>query len=155
MEIVEATEMHTQGIVELWIEFMKYHEKIDRIFTTSEDAPLKFRSYLIEAIESDDSHVQVTLEKNEVVAYSISRITNYPPVFEIIPRGEIIELAVRSDQRGKGIGEKMLSNILSWFKERSITRIELRVAVKNTIGYNFWKRHGFKEYLSVLSLDIN
>ena len=71
-----------------------------------------------------------------------------------MPRGEIIELAVRSDLQKRGIGRKMLLNIISWFEERKIKRIELRVAVKNNIGYNFWKRNGFKDYLHVLYLDV-
>jgi len=154
MRIIDATDVHINGIIGLWREFIEYHEKIDQIFTICEDAPLKFRSYLIDSIESENSYVQVGLENDEVVAYSISRITNHPPVFEIMPRGEIIELAVRSDLQKRGIGRKMLLNIISWFEERKIKRIELRVAVKNKIGYNFWQRNGFKDYLHVLYLDL-
>jgi len=47
----------------------------------------------------------------------------------------------------------MLKNLLAWFKKRGLDRIELRVAARNPIGYAFWKKSGFKDYLHVLYLE--
>jgi len=47
----------------------------------------------------------------------------------------------------------MLAKIFEWFESRNMDRIELRVLAKNQIGYSFWKKHGFKDYMHVLYLN--
>ena len=46
----------------------------------------------------------------------------------------------------------MLSKMFQWFKSHELDRIELRVSVKNKIGYSFWKKQGFKDYQHTLYL---
>ncbi|MFB0563558.1 MAG: GNAT family N-acetyltransferase [Candidatus Lokiarchaeia archaeon] len=150
MEIVRATFSHVSGIVELWKELMDFHKNIDSFFSRREDGHINFEKYVKELIESDDSLVLAALDEGHVVAYSISQISEYPPVFQIEKYGHIWDMAVKSDYRRKGIGGRMLAKILEWFEQRKINRIELRVVPKNQIGYSFWKKQGFKDYLHVL-----
>jgi len=46
----------------------------------------------------------------------------------------------------------MLSKMFQGFKSHGLDRIELRVSVRNKIGYSFWKKHGFKDYEHILYL---
>lgn len=94
--------------------------------------------------------ILVAVVDGDVVAYSISRIGKYPPVFELQSYGEIIDVAVRSSHRRNGIGTEILGKIYEWFKSRGMNRVELRVAAKNQIGYSFWKKHGFEDYIHTL-----
>ncbi|TET46362.1 GNAT family N-acetyltransferase [candidate division TA06 bacterium] len=55
-------------------------------------------------------------------------------MFELQSYGEIIDVAVKSTHRRKGIGTKMVSRIYEWFKSRGVNRIELRVAEGNEIS---------------------
>ena len=153
MEIALATHFHVPEIVELWEEFMDFHRSVDSFYTRSQDASVSFGKRVEESIESDDSRVLVALEEGRVVAFSIAHIVKLPPVFERKTNGYISEMAVRPHYRRKGIGERMLAKIYEWFESRNIDRIELRVVVGNQIGYSFWKKHGFTDYVRVLYLD--
>jgi ribosomal protein S18 acetylase RimI-like enzyme len=152
MEIVRATYSHVPEIVDLWKEFMDYGRSVDPLFNRREDGHLNLK-YLKDLIKSDNSLVLVALDKGHVEAYSISQIAEFPPVFQREKYGFISDMAVKSSHRRKGIGSKMLAKIFEWFESRNMDRIELRVLAKNQIGYSFWKKHGFKDYMHILYLN--
>jgi ribosomal protein S18 acetylase RimI-like enzyme len=149
-----AGEEHIPGVVEIWKDFMDFHQAKDPFFTRREGAEEEFSNYFREAISANDSHALVALVNGEkVIGFSISAIKNHPPIFTETKYGEIIDLAIHDDYRRRGIGEEMLKIIFEWFDAHDARRIELRVAAKNLIGYSFWEKHGFVEYLHILYLE--
>ncbi|MBW1709566.1 MAG: GNAT family N-acetyltransferase [Deltaproteobacteria bacterium] len=84
-----------------------------------------------------DSKVLVCLEKDRVMAYALARIQKYPPASRIETYSHILDVAVKSDHRRKGVGELMLFKSVEWFDSRKINRTELNVAARNQIGYSF------------------
>lgn len=153
IEIHPAEDSHIPGIIEIWKELMDFHKDIDPLFTRTEDGHVAFADHMNKLIHSEDAQVLVALDKEAVVAYSVSEIFARPPVFQHRISGFISDLAVRSNYQRKGIGEQMLCRMFEWFKSRNICRIELRVASKNEIGYSFWKKHGFQDYMHILYLQ--
>lgn len=149
-----AGEQHIPGVVEVWKDFMDFHQSKDPFFTRREGAEKDFSNYFRKVISSKDTHALVALvNKEKVIGFSISAIKNHPPVFTDTKYGEIIDLAIHDEYRCRGIGEEMLRIIFEWFDAHDARRIELRVAAQNFIGYSFWEKHGFVEDLHVLHLD--
>ena len=149
-----AREEHIPGVLEIWKDFMDFHQAKDPFFAMRKGADKKFSNYVREVISGDDTHALVALvNKEKVIGFSISAIKNHPPVFTETKYGEIVNLAIHGEYRGKGIGEEMLKIIFEWFDAHGARRIELRTAAKNMIGYSFWEKHGFVEYLHVLYLE--
>lgn len=153
MEITVAKDAHIPGIVEVWKELMDFHMDIDPRFTRSENGHISFEKHLRDMIGSEDTHILVALDNNTVVGFSICQIGKHPPVFEHETYGLISDMAVKSDYRRRGIGERMLTKIYKWFESRNINRIELSVAARNQVGYSFWKKHGFRDYMHRLYLN--
>lgn len=150
IHVTEATESHVPEIVEMWKEFMDFHSSIDPFFTREKEAHLRFETYLRELIKSDNAQVLVAIDELHVVAYSISQIQHYPPIYVDEQYGFISDLAVNPAYQRKKIGETMLMRIFEWVASCNIKRIELHVAARNHIGYSFWKKHGFQDYMHVL-----
>ncbi len=153
MEIITATEKHIPEIVELWKEFMDHHKDIDPRFPTRKDAPSNWEKHLRDLMKSQDNQILVALDRGYIVGYSIAQISRYAPLWERETYGVIDSMAVQSDYHRKGIGERMLAKIYEWFESRKIDRIELSVAARNQVGYSFWKKHGFQDYMHDLYLD--
>lgn len=151
MEVVEAEEKHVPDIVKIWKENMNYHKELDSYFTLRDDAHVTWETFLRERMQN--CFVLVGLDGEKVVAYSIARVNDYPPLFEYEKHGFISDMCVTADYRRKGLGEQMLSRIFDWFESQSLERIELRVAHNNGMGQSFWKKHGFKDYICVLLLE--
>ena len=144
MDIITASESHIPTMVELWNEFMDYHRDIQPVYTRAEDAGTKFGEHLKGLMESNDAQVLVALDRGEAIAYSIAQISKRPPVFREAEFAFISDLGVRSDYRRRGVGERMLKEILEWFKSRNMKRIELLVLSENKAGVSFWRKHGFE-----------
>ena len=154
VQVVEAKQIHVSEIVEIWKEFMDFHRKRDPFFTRRDEGHHDFQKYVKESIESRDFQALVALDGKKVVAYSLSRIAHYPPVFEHRTYGFISDIAVKRQYRRQGIGKSLLSKIKKWFSQQGITRIEVRVSSRNEVACSFWTKHGFKEYIHIMYLDI-
>ncbi|MBU7019041.1 MAG: GNAT family N-acetyltransferase [Theionarchaea archaeon] len=150
IKITQATDAHIQGIAELWKESMGFHEEIDAHFAVHENAHTDYVPHLQEVMQKKDAQVLVALDKERVVAYSVSLLFERPPVFEERIYGFISDLAVTSDYRRKGIGGKLLDSMIEWFESKNVKRIELRVVAQNDVGYSFWRKHGFRDFMHEL-----
>ena len=155
MEIIEATHVHVLGIVTVWKELTDFHRDIDPFFTRNKKGHTYFEKYTTEQIEADDAYVVVCLDKGEVVGFAIAFIYVYPPLFLEKTCGFISDIAVTNEYQRKGIGSTLLERVFTWFAARGIKRVELRVASQNQIGYAFWKKHGFTDYMHILYKGIN
>jgi len=153
MEIIEASGKHIPEIVELWKEFMDFHQEIEPAAKRGEEGHIAFEKYLRDSIQAEDFQVLVAQDDNEVSGFSISQISKPLPVYEQEDYGLISTIAVKAGYRRKGIGELLLSKIFGWFDSRNVDRIELNVMARNQIGYSFWKKHGFTDYVHRLYLD--
>jgi GNAT superfamily N-acetyltransferase len=157
VKIEKARRTDAPAIVDLWIELTDYHVALDSVFAPSVDAPSTFMLFLLELIESEEAIVLVAREEGsgELAGYAMARVMHDPPIFALMPRGEILDFYVRPLLRRRGAGSAMLGRITSWFAGLGVTRLEVRVYRGNPIGYPFWEKQGFGPYLDTLSLDID
>ncbi len=154
IDIAEATESHVPDMVELWREFMDHHKDIDPRFPVREDAHIGFEQHLRELMGAEDTLILVALDGSRTVGFSISQVNKYPPIWvERETYGFIDTMAITADYRRQGIGEQMLNRIFEWFDSRDIDRIELSVSARNQVGYSFWRKHGFKDFMHRLYLN--
>ena len=154
MEVVKALKSDIPAILELWKELMDFHVPFDSRYTLSEGAEESMKDHLERLVEAEDALVIMAVENTKPMGFGIARIRNYPPVFIKQTHGTIEDLAVSSEHRRKGIGELMLNEMLDWFRSLGIDRVELRVASMNTIGYSFWRKHGFADYMYIMYRDL-
>ena len=153
IKIIEAQDSHVPEIMKMWVKFMNYHRDLDPFFQMRRDGHKKAEEYIRNLLKSEDSQILVAIKGDKIVGYSIAVISKHPPVLKVERYGFIDDLSVKPRYRRTGIGAKMLERILEWFESKGIKRIELKVVPTNEIGYSFWKKHGFREYLHFLYLD--
>jgi GNAT superfamily N-acetyltransferase len=155
IEIVKAEEHHLLELGEVWKEFMDFHTRIDPYLIRKADGHIIFLNYARELMaKPDENLLLVALDNGRVVGYSLSMVAKRAPVFEQQVYGLISDMAVMGSHRRKGVGEKMLAEIMKWFRSKGINRMELSVAHGNPVGGPFWKKQGFKDYPHRLYLDI-
>jgi ribosomal protein S18 acetylase RimI-like enzyme len=144
--IVKAEEHHIPDICQLWLEFMQFHQNIDPFFTPHDGAVAGFEEEMVRRLmKSEDGLVLVALDGEQTVGYSLSEIASTKGL-KLGKVGHIDHLAIRSGYRRKGVGERILNEILKRFRSQKIDRVELEVLTKNQVGYSFWKKHGFIDY---------
>ncbi len=154
MEVVKARKSDIPAILEIWKELMDFHVPFDSRYTLSDDAEESMGKNLARLIAAEDALVIIAVENTKPMGFGIARIDKYPPVFVKQTCGTIEDLAVSSEHRRKGLGELMVKEVLDWFRFRGIDRVELRVASMNTVGYSFWRKHGFTDYMHIMYRDL-
>ena len=89
------------------------------------------------------------ITNNEIALYLVAKIENkavgYIGVWKIINEGHITNVAVHSKYRKLGIGNELVSMLLSLCREDGIDAFTLEVRRSNTIAQNLYKKYGFVE----------
>ena len=95
---------------------------------------------------SKDSFLREILE-NKVALYLVAKIENvavgYIGVWRIQNEGHITNVAVHSDFRGMGIGNMLVSELLSLCEKEGIDDFTLEVRKSNTVARNLYKKFKF------------
>lgn len=155
IEIVRAKERHISDIGQLWLEFIRFHQDIDLIFTPHDGAVAGFEDDQVQRLmKSEDGLVLVALDRGQVVGYSLSEIKGPPKGLNREKYGYVYDMAVTASYRRNGIGEKMLGEIIKWFHSKNIDRVELDITTKNQVACSFWEKHGFTDYMRKLYRQI-
>lgn len=83
------------------------------------------------------SRVLEYIEDDKVIG-----VLNYSLIYD---RMEIDNIKVEESYRGKGIGTKLMSYLVSLAIEIRVVNITLEVRVSNNIARNLYKKFGFRE----------
>ncbi len=77
------------------------------------------------------------VQKNRIMAYSVAQL--------VLDECHLLNLCVRSDCRGKGLGEKMVRYLLSQISKHNVESVFLEVRVSNAVALNLYEKLGFNE----------
>ena len=74
------------------------------------------------------------------MGFSIAALNNRHSFFKTTKRwGTISDLAVRPNDRSKGIGNALLAHTLGWFRDNGVPVVEVSVLAGNQAGADFWE----------------
>lgn len=63
----------------------------------------------------------------------------------VLDEGEILDVAVREECRGFGVGRLLVTEVLRLFRERGASRVWLEVRVSNEAAISLYRAFGFRE----------
>jgi len=150
VNIRKAKMRDLNAIGSLWKEYMDFHKSRDSHFGRTKNGHEVFKKFVAGHMASGASYVLVAERDGNVVGYCLAALAKYPPVFRERDYGTIFDLAVNEPCRRNGIGEKLYREARRWFCGNKIRRIELRVAVSNEISTAFWKKMGFRPFVTTV-----
>ncbi len=80
-----------------------------------------------------------------VLAEEEGKIYGYACLFSLFETAELLNIAVDTAYRGRGIGEKLLTAIHDQAKAMGAERILLEVRVSNAPAIALYKKHGYEK----------
>jgi ribosomal protein S18 acetylase RimI-like enzyme len=149
-----ATPDDLPAIKELWKEFMDFHKTGNPFFTRLEDAHEDFGRFMRNNLSKDDWLILVATDDDQVIAYSSATVMVYPPIYQDPRYGYIQDVAVTKAYRGQGVGRKLFERMVTWFREKDVSRLELEVSVTNEVSQAFWQKIGFTDFTKKLSMNL-
>ena len=146
MEIVRAGKEHTLQIIEVWREFIQFNIEAELLWNPGENAAGEFEKQLTEQLKSGNDLVLVAIEESRVVGFAVATIGGRPKIFRVAKYGTISDIGIKKEFRHQGIGERLLAEIMSWFKTNNVALAEVAVLAKNQVATSFWAKQGFQGF---------
>ena len=154
MKIRKATLKDLKTIVNLWVEFMKEHDKnvlkenerLDFFIKRKDNSKEIFSEFVEKNIKSKNSEIFLAEVENQIVGFCQMLIKDEIPVFKIEKYGYISDLFVKKEYRKKGISTKLKDMAFDWFREKGMKFVSLGMYPDNIESHEIYKKWGFFDY---------
>ncbi len=146
MEIRKATLKDVPNMVDMWLELMNHHVKLDPFYYgMNKQAVQSGRKWIRKTISGKNSIGFIAKDNNQIIGYICGSIQKRSTCYKIEKNGFIEGAVVTKKYQGKGVGRKLEKELIGWFKIKKVKFIELRTYAKNKKTVTAWKKMGFKE----------
>ena len=147
--IVEYDSKYDEQIKDLLVELQNYLIDIDNWHTQiiTPEYREKYFKMDMEKVRNQDGKIYLEVENNTVNGLimgvveekdDIDRLTN-----DCAKTGSVIELIVKNNIRGNGIGKNLLEKLEEYFKSINCKRINIEVFGPNKKGLNFYEKNDY------------
>ena len=106
-------------------------------------------------LKSKKNLMLVAEDNGKVIGGGFCKIEKEPNWSKNKNRGHIGVLFVEKEYRRKGIGSRIIDELVKWLKKKNITDVRIQVYSKNTNAINAYKKYGFKEHILEMRLNTN
>ena len=134
------------AIIDLWSEYILYHERVCGEPISPQGAELRVRKVFLDALTNRYSCLLVAEAAGELVGYILGVTQPVSPIYDGGRVGIIHDLIVTERVRRRGIGGKLAREMFQWCTDRKATRIEITVLHQNRDAAQFWEAGGFTKF---------
>ena len=147
--IVEYDSKYNEQIKDLLVELQNYLIDIDDWHTQIMLPEYREKCFKMdmEKVKNQDGKIYLEIENNTVNGLimgvveekdDIDKLTN-----DCAKTGSVIELIVKNNIRGNGIGKNLLEKLEEYFKSINCKRINIEVFGPNKKGLNFYEKNDY------------
>jgi GNAT superfamily N-acetyltransferase len=138
-----------EAVLQLWLELVNHHRRLDPSYPSSRNLLPALRRELARALHEPRCRLFVGEIDGQVCGFLLAEVEREGDE-DAPPGGWIHELYVEPEQRGRGIGSRLVADAQSFFAEWAGSRVYVRVEARNPEGLRFWQRRGFAERARIL-----
>jgi ribosomal protein S18 acetylase RimI-like enzyme len=143
--IRSATAEDAEAITALWQQMAEQHQCYDTsVWCWSDDAPVSWKRNLMEVIEKENILILVADHEGEQVGFLRGCVNDNPDIFKIRKAGEIWDVFVREDMRGRGLGRALMEAGEQALRDMGAEDMKFHVALKNPGAIKFYEKMGYK-----------
>jgi ribosomal protein S18 acetylase RimI-like enzyme len=130
----------------LLLELADHHNKVSKYFQGKYPYKpfIEFIAKLKDKAANGISKVDVIRLDKKIVAFAIYFVEDNMGILEY--------LVTSANSRNKGYGKELMDNIMAYFKEKNVERIEIRIVYGNDDAKRFYNRYGFQTQSEILAL---
>ena len=149
MQVIDYDSKYDEQIKDLLVELQNYLIDIDDWHTQVMVPEYRENIFRMDMkqVEKQDGKIYLSIENNIVIGLiigivemkdEIDRLTN-----DCAKTGSVIELIVKNNIRGNGIGKNLLVKMEEYFRSVGWKRINIEVFGPNTKGFNFYEKNDY------------
>ena len=154
MEIRQATLDDLEQVKDLKLQAKACEARYNTSLRPLEDNRERYVCYLRSDLASEDRAVFVATDRDKGVGIITGRIHTTLPIRVHRRQGNISNLFVASQYRGRGLAAELVRELLRWFRGNGIEDVYLGVHCGNASALKMFRELGFQDYLIELKKDI-
>ena len=149
MKIIEYSSEYNEQIKDLLVELQNYLIDIDDWHTQVMLPDYREGNFQmdIRKVNTQEGKIYLAIENDLIVGLIMGVIEGKDEVDKLTndcaKTGSVIELIVKNNIRGNGIGKALLKKIEKYFKDIDCKRINIEVFGPNKNGLKFYKKNGY------------
>ena len=143
MNIRKANINDLEQLEELRVEFLKFSNEIDNTLNSScfrEIAHLEITSFFKES----NSIFFIAEDKKEIIGYVYATFKKSDKLHITDKYGEIAHIYITEKYTDRGIGKKLINEVLEWLRYNKVDEVGVKVYFKNKRAVMFYKSLGFE-----------
>ena len=158
--IVEYDSKFDEQIKDLLVELQNYLIDIDDWHTQImlPEYREKYFKMDMEKVKNQDGKIYLEIENDKVIGLIIGVVEEKDEIDKLTndcaKTGSVIELIVKNNIRGNGIGKNLLEKLEEYFKSINCKRINIEVFGPNKKGLNFYEKNDYVVRDYVVSKEI-
>lgn len=149
MEIIEYEDKYLENVKDLLVELEEYIVSIDK--DNLDQVHPEYREKMaildLDEVKDNDGKCYLAIEGNKVVGLIMGIIVSYDKYdyldYKCPKEGEITELIVSKNTRGKGVGQALMNKIEEYFKSIGCEYVKVDVFAYNDNAINFYDNQGY------------
>lgn len=147
--IIEYDKKYDEQIKDLLVELQNYLIDIDNWHTQVLLPEYRENIFKIDInkVRKQNGKIYLSVENNVVNGLIIGIVEEKDEIDKLTndcaKTGSVLELIVKNDIRGNGIGKSLLEKIEDYFKSISCKRINIEVFGPNKKGLNFYEKNDY------------
>ena len=151
MEIIEYRDEFREQIKDLLVELQQYLVEIDDWNTQVllKEYKDKYFELDMQLVKDNCGKIYLAKENNQIVGMIIGVINKKDNIDKLTndcaKTGSVLELIIKKESRGKGIGKVLLNKMEEYFKLCDCKRISIEVFGPNKGALEFYKNSGYSE----------
>jgi len=157
MQIIEYEDKYLEDIKDLLVELEEYiisidEDNLDRLHPEYRD---KMAVLDLEKVKNNNGKCYLAVENEKAIGLIMGYVRTYDEYdyldYKCPKSGEISELIISKEARGKGIGKQLMKKMENYFKSINCEYVFLDVFAYNKNAVEFYKKEG---YHSRMLIDV-
>ena len=157
MKIIEYEDKYLEDIKDLLVELEEYiisidEDNLDRLHPEYRD---KMAVLDLEKVKNNNGKCYLAVENEKAIGLIMGYVRTYDEYdyldYKCPKSGEISELIISKEARGKGIGKQLMKKMENYFKSINCEYVFLDVFAYNKNAVEFYKKEG---YHSRMLIDV-
>ena len=161
MKVIEYEEKYLEDVKDLLVELEEYIVSIDKdnLDRVHEEYRDKMAILDLEEVNENSGKCYLALEDDNVIGMVMGIVRPYDEYdyldYKCPKKGEITELVVSKNIRGKGIGDKLMKKMEEYFLSCGCSYILVDVFGYNDRGLNFYRKQGYRTRMEIMIKKID
>jgi len=148
-KIRPAGRRDAEAIAKLWSLMAEQHRNYDPdVWCWSVRAEQAWREGFLTRVDQEDVIMPVAEAPNgALLGFAQAVAVDSPPIFAAARQGEVWDLVVKPEARGRGIGRRLMEAVFQGLKARGAQEVKLHVAVDNAAAIRLYERLGMRRVM--------